>query len=90
MAAASRDAGRRLGDSPVEHYATARLSLEYRRPTPIDGRIELVARIERATDRGYVLSCSLSAAGKLTVEAAVEAVSVPPDWMGLTARGDRQ
>lgn len=88
MAEASRASGRLLGEPPFVHYATAGLSLTYRRPTPIDVPIELRARIASASGKAYVVSCSLSAAGKVTVEATVEAVSVPPDWMKTGKRGD--
>jgi acyl-coenzyme A thioesterase PaaI-like protein len=80
-AAAYRDAGRDIGSYPDIHYATARLELEYLRPTPIDAKLELVARIIDRTDRTYVLSCELIAAGKTRVKAEVEAIRVPESWV---------
>lgn len=80
-AAAYRDAGREIGSPPDIHYATARLELEYLRPTPIDAELEIVARIESRTERTYVLSCELSAAGKTRVTGTVEAIHVPESWV---------
>jgi len=74
-------AGRALGTAPHLHFATANLRLNYLRPTPIDGPLELAASILSAHDRSYVLSCTVSAGGKTTVEATVEAVCVPATWM---------
>lgn len=80
-ATAYRDAGREIGSPPDIHYATARLELEYLRPTPIDAELELKARIVNLTERTYVLSCELSAAGKIRVKARVEAIRVPESWV---------
>lgn len=81
MAASYRDAYRPIGTPPLIYFATASLELTYLRPTPIAGALELTARIERASERSYVLSCTVTAKGKTTVEAKVEAVRVPASWM---------
>lgn len=80
-AAAYRDDAREIGSQPDVYFATAKLELEYLRPTPIDAEIEIQARIEGRTDRTYVLSCQLAAAGKPRVKALVEAIQVPESWM---------
>jgi acyl-coenzyme A thioesterase PaaI-like protein len=80
-AARYRDAGRDIGSTPDVYFATARLELEYSRPTPIDSELELRATIERRTERTYVLSCELVAQGKPRVKARVEAIEVPDSWM---------
>jgi acyl-coenzyme A thioesterase PaaI-like protein len=80
-AAAYRDAGREIGSKPDFYYATLRLAVEYLRPTPMGVPIELKAQIVAQTDRTYVLSCEVSAAGKTRVRAEVEAISVPESWM---------
>jgi acyl-coenzyme A thioesterase PaaI-like protein len=81
MAAAYRDAGREIGTGKGLHYATAKLEVEYRRPTPIDAELALLARIVARTERTYVLSCELGARGKICVYARVEAVRVPESWI---------
>lgn len=88
MAAAYRDAGRRIGEPPLLYYATGGLTVSYLRPTPMAQAIELIARIERADARTYVLSCTVAAAGRITAEATVEAVTVPLSWMGIGQRRD--
>jgi acyl-coenzyme A thioesterase PaaI-like protein len=80
-AAAYFDAGRQIGSAPEIHCATAGLTVHYDRPTPIDARIELTAEISGRTERGYLVGCTLSAAGKVRVRAEVEAVRVPDSWM---------
>jgi acyl-coenzyme A thioesterase PaaI-like protein len=81
MAAAYRDAGRTIGSEPHFHYATAKLEVEYLRPTPIGTELELEARIVGRTDRTYVLSCTLNAGDKTCVSASVEAIRVPETWI---------
>jgi acyl-coenzyme A thioesterase PaaI-like protein len=80
-AAAYRDAGREIGSEPGLHYATAKLDLEYLRPTPIDAELALEARIVARTERTYVVSCTLAANGKIRVSARVEAIEVPASWI---------
>ena len=80
-AAAYRDAGREIGSAPGLHYATARLEVEYLRPTPLTTELELSARIVATTERTYVLSCVLAACGKTTARADVEAIRVPESWV---------
>lgn len=81
MAAAYRDAGREIGSAPGLHYATARLETLYPRPTPIDAELTLEARIVARTEKAYVLSCELSARGKVCVSGRVEAIQVPESWI---------
>ena len=80
-AAAYRDDGREIGSLPDIYFATAKLELQYMRPTPIAAELEIRARIEARTERTYVLSCELLAEGKPRVSARVEAIQVPPSWM---------
>ncbi|MGW8369474.1 MAG: PaaI family thioesterase [Gammaproteobacteria bacterium] len=81
VAAAYRDDGREIGSKPDLHYATLRLAVEYLRPTPMGETVELEATILAQTERTYVLSCELKAAGKTRVRAEVEAIRVPESWM---------
>lgn len=89
MAAAYVAAGRAIGVAPHGHFATGSLSLDYHRPTPIDATLELAAEVARATDRSCVLACTVTAAGKVTVEATVEAVRVPDEWIHARRTPDR-
>lgn len=80
-AAAYCDRGREIGSKPDIYYATAKLEVEYLRPTPIDSELELQAKIEERADQTYVLSCALNARGKTCVKAQVVAVEVSESWM---------
>jgi acyl-coenzyme A thioesterase PaaI-like protein len=80
-AQAYRDAGRDIGSLPDFHFATTKLALEYRRPTPTGTELALHARIIGRSERTYVLSCELMARGKVCVSGTVEAISVPESWI---------
>jgi len=81
VAEAYAAAGREIGTAPHLYFATATLEISYRRPTPIDVPLDLTARVTSAADDRYVLSCEVSAGGKVTAVATVHAVRVPAEWM---------
>jgi acyl-coenzyme A thioesterase PaaI-like protein len=83
---AYREAGREIGTGVDFHYATSKLALEYRRPTPMNSELTLTARVTARTERTYVLSCVLEARRKDCVVATVEATRVPESWI----RGQRE
>lgn len=83
MAAAYLDESRAIGSEPGRYFATSRLEVDYRRPTPMDVIVELEADILARDERRYTLECRVNAAGKLCAVGCVEAVSVPSSWMGL-------
>lgn len=80
-AAAYRDAGREIGQGSPLHFATASLSLDYARPTPLGPELQLLASIAERTDRTYVLSCELIADGKVRATGVVTAIQVPDSWV---------
>jgi acyl-coenzyme A thioesterase PaaI-like protein len=81
IAAAYLAEGRPIGSEPEIHFATTALELKYLRPTPMESELHLAAMPEAQTPDRYVVSCELSAAGKVRVSATVEAVRVPASWM---------
>ncbi len=81
VAAAYRADDREIGTAPALHFATGSMELAYRRPTPTGAELRLRASILRAAEARYVLSCQVIADGRITVEATVEAVAVPVEWM---------
>jgi len=83
MAAAYFDEGRPVGSEPTRYFATGSLEISYRRPTPMDAILELEAEIRDRLERGYVLECRLSAAGKLRAVGQVLALPVSAAWMGI-------
>ncbi len=80
-AAGYRDAGRPPGSHPEIHFVTAAMTLQYLRPAPIAGPLELSATIAGKSDKQYRLSCTLEAQGKTCVRGEVTAVQVSAAWM---------
>ena len=81
IAAGYKSEGREISSEPSIWYATGSLSVNYKRPTPVNGRLDLRARITEMTERKTILTCTLSVDGKDTVEGEVVAVRVPLEWM---------
>ncbi len=73
-AAAYRAEGREIGSLPRLVYVTASLRVDYLRPTPLNGELELRARVKEIAGRRITIACSLSAAGTQTARS--EAVFV--------------
>lgn len=61
-------------------YATGKLELSYLRPTILEEKILVVAKIEEIQEKRISLSCELINHGKVCVTAKVLAVRVPSDW----------
>jgi acyl-CoA thioesterase FadM len=57
------------------------MTVDYLRPARIDTELLLRAEVIQETDRGFVVSCTLNAAGKRCASATVTAVQVPDTWM---------
>lgn len=80
VADAYRRDGRAIGSDPEIWFATASMSVEYLRPTPIDAPLDLRATVRERDDRRTVVDCVLAAAGKDRARAVVTAVQVPQSW----------
>lgn len=80
IAAVHRAEGRPLNVAPHVWCVTASLQIDYLRPTPIAGPVELRARVTESDGRRSTISCLLLADGKERARARVGAVQVPPDW----------
>lgn len=82
---AYRREGHAVGTDPEIWYATASLSVEYLRPTPIDEVVDLAARVVETSDRKTAVDCMLMVGGKERARAVVHAVRVPEEWRhGMT------
>ncbi len=75
-----RRAGRAIGEGEMIWYVTGSLTVEYRRPTPIDRPVEVTARLVEITSRRTLVECELSSDGELRAAARVVAVRVDPAW----------
>jgi len=78
-AAAYRAEGREMGTEPPLRFVTASLHVDYLKPTPIDGELELRGRVKELKSRKVVVTIELSAQGKVCVRGEVVAVVMPPD-----------
>jgi acyl-coenzyme A thioesterase PaaI-like protein len=82
-AAAFRAAGRPIGSDPSVWYATASLQVSYLRPTPLDARLTLRARVTEMAGRRTNLTCSLYAKDVECARGEVVAVKVPSTWRAV-------
>ncbi len=89
VADAYRRESRDIGSEPEIWYATASMSVEYLRPTPIGASIQLSGELGSVEDRVTVVECTLRAAGKDRARASVRAMRVPEEWRHGTASAPR-
>lgn len=82
IADAYRAAGRPLGSEPLLWCVTASLKIDYLAPTPIEGPMELRARVREAKGRKRIVDCTVQAGGRACARAEVIAVEVPPARRG--------
>jgi acyl-coenzyme A thioesterase PaaI-like protein len=76
-AAAYRAQGRPMDTKPVLRYVTASLHVDYVRPTPIAGMLELRSEVKEIKGRKVVVATALSAGGQLCARGEVVAVEMP-------------
>lgn len=80
-AAAYRAEGRSMDTEPPQRFLTGTLHVEYLRPTPIDGPLELRAHATEIKGRKVVVSVRLFAQGELCARGEVITIRMPDDWM---------
>jgi acyl-coenzyme A thioesterase PaaI-like protein len=80
IADAYRRDDRPIGSEPEIWYATASMSVEYLRPTPLAAPVSLNARVVAIDDRHTTVECVLESQGKPRARASVRAIRVPDDW----------
>jgi acyl-coenzyme A thioesterase PaaI-like protein len=78
ISAAYRAEGREMGSHPAIVMVTGSLHVDYLRPTPMDGAVELRARVKEITARKAVLTCALLAGGIETARGEVVMVRARP------------
>jgi len=76
-AMATAAAAARIGDGPAPRFVTAALHVEYLKPTPLGGELEIRSSVSTRTDRKAVVTVTVSAAGNVTVRGEVVAVRMP-------------
>lgn len=76
-AAGYRAAGREIGSEPALRYVTASLKVDYLRPTPLGGPLEVRGRVKEVKGRKVVVEAWIVAGGEICVRGEVVAVQLP-------------
>ena len=76
-AAAYRAEGRAMDTAPPRRFLTASLRVDYLRPTPLAGPLELRARVRELKGRKVVVGVDLMAEGQVCARGEVVAVQMP-------------
>jgi acyl-coenzyme A thioesterase PaaI-like protein len=79
-AATYRAEGRAMDTDPPLRFVTASLHVEYLRPTPIDGPMELRSQIKEIKGRKVVVTTALSVHGQVCATGEVVAVRISDDF----------
>jgi acyl-coenzyme A thioesterase PaaI-like protein len=80
-AAAYRAEGRPMDSNPPLRYVTASLHVDYLKPTPIDGELELRGRVKEIKGRKVIVETTVYAAGVATARGEVVAVQMPKTFV---------
>jgi acyl-coenzyme A thioesterase PaaI-like protein len=80
-AAAYRAEQRAMDTQPPLRFMTASLHVDYVRPTPLGGPLEVRGRVTERKGRKVVVSATVSANGEVCARGEVVAVQVPKHWM---------
>jgi acyl-coenzyme A thioesterase PaaI-like protein len=84
-AASVRSEGRPLGSEPAYRFLTASLHVDYLRPTPIGGPLELRATATEIKGRKVTVEVRLYAGGELCAKGEVVTVQVPDSFLAQLA-----
>ncbi len=76
-AAAYRAENRSMDTEPAFRFLTASLHVDYLRPTPIDGPLEIRGKVKEIKGRKVVIATSLYAKGEECARGEVVAVQAP-------------
>jgi acyl-coenzyme A thioesterase PaaI-like protein len=76
-AAAYRAQGRAMDSDPPLRFLTASLHVDYLWPTPIDGPLEVRARVKEIKGRKIVIESTLTAGGEVCARGEVVTVQIP-------------
>lgn len=77
VAHAHRAAGVEIDGTPRFAYVTAALSVNYRKPVPIDSAIDLRARVVQSGERKAIVKCTVTCRGVVCADAELVAVRMP-------------
>lgn len=80
-AAKYRAEGREMDTEPPFRFLTGSLHVDYLKPTPIDGPLEVRGKVKEIKGRKVVVSTTLSAGGQVCAKGEVVAVQVPDSML---------
>lgn len=70
-----------MDTEPAHRFVTASLHVDYLRPTPIGGPLQLRARVKEIKGRKVVVSVTLSAGGEVCARGEVVTVEMPEHFV---------
>ena len=76
-AAMYRQEGREMDSLPAFRFLTGSLRVDFLRPTPIDGALEIRARVKEIKGRKVVVASTLMAKGEVCARGEVVAIQAP-------------
>lgn len=79
-AASYRAEGREMGTQPALRFVTGALQVQFHKPTPLDGPLELRGQVKELRGRKVIVSVTVYAKGVATVSGEVVAVRMPEDF----------
>lgn len=85
-AAAQRAEGLSLGSEPLPRFVTARLEIDYTKPTPIGVELELRSTVKAISGRKVIVSSRLLAQGQETARCEAVLVRMPDSWRGTSSQ----
>jgi acyl-coenzyme A thioesterase PaaI-like protein len=84
-AAMYRQAARDMDSLPAFRFVTGSLHVDYLKPTPIEGELEIRGRIKEIKGRKVVVETTVYAGGVATVRGEVVAVQMPESFSQAAA-----
>lgn len=79
-AAMYRAEGREIGSQPAFGFVTGSLHVDYLKPTPLGGLLEVRGRVKEIKGRKVIVEASVLAGGAVTARGEVVAVQIPPSF----------
>ncbi|MBU1171099.1 MAG: PaaI family thioesterase [Proteobacteria bacterium] len=76
-AACHKKAGKDMGTEKAFRFVTASLHVDYLRPTPLGGPLEIRGRVEELKEKKVVVTTTVSAEGQVCAKGRVVAVRMP-------------
>lgn len=89
-AAMYRAEGREMDSDPPLRFLTASLHVDYLKPTPLDGELEIRGLVKEIKGRKVVVAASLRANGVECARGEVVAVQVPAEFLEVMRQRDNR